>query len=155
MKSKCALIGASSSSLLYIHWSQAIYALRKGWRVPRLSSSASAMNRKKIARFALRLLSGEPQGPVTYVAHSLRHMADLCADMLRTAVRALDETDIEKARHVIARDVELDEEFGAAIRQLLTLAMEGAPYLRATIDTVFALKGLERIGDHSKNIAEQ
>jgi len=110
---------------------------------------------KKIARFALRLLSGEPQGPVTYVAHSLRHMADLCADMLRTAVRALDETDIEKARQVIARDVELDEEFGAAIRQLLTLAMEGAPFLRATIDTVFALKGLERIGDHAKNIAEQ
>jgi phosphate uptake regulator len=33
--------------------------------------------------------------------------------------------------------------------------MEGEPYLRATIDTVFALKGLERIGDHSKNIAEQ
>ena len=29
------------------------------------------------------------------------------------------------------------------------------PFLRATIDTVFALKGLERIGDHAKNIAEQ
>jgi len=56
---------------------------------------------------------------------------------------------------VIARDAELDEEFTAAIRQLLTMAMEGAPFLRATIDTVFALKGLERIGDHAKNIAEQ
>lgn len=110
---------------------------------------------KKIARFAQRVLSGEPQGPVTYVAHSLLHMAELCGDMLRTAVRALDETDIDKAREVIARDVELDEEFAAAIRQLLTLAMEGTPYLRATIDTVFALKGLERIGDHSTNIAEQ
>lgn len=110
---------------------------------------------KKIARFALRVQSGEPQAPVTFVAHSLRHMATLCGDMLRGAVRALDETDLERARQVIARDTELDEEFGTAIRQMLTLAMEGPQYMRATIDTVFALKGLERIGDHAKNIAEQ
>lgn len=28
-------------------------------------------------------------------------------------------------------------------------------FLRATLDTVFALKGLKRIGDHAKNVAEQ
>jgi phosphate transport system protein len=28
-------------------------------------------------------------------------------------------------------------------------------FLKATIDTMFALKGLERVGDHAKNIAEQ
>lgn len=39
--------------------------------------------------------------------------------------------------------------------QLLTLAMQDQRFLGATIDTVFALKGLERIGDHAKNIAEQ
>lgn len=110
---------------------------------------------KKIARFALRLLNGEPHEPVMTVAQSLRHMAALCADMLRMAVRALDETGLELAQQVIERDVELDSEFEAAMRRLLTLVMEGEPYLRSTIDTVFALKGLERIGDHSKNIAEQ
>ena len=110
---------------------------------------------KKIARFALRLLNGEPHEPVMTVAHFLRHMAALCADMLRMAVRALDETDLELARQVIERDEELDSEFAAAMRRLLTLVMEGEPYLRSTVDTVFALKGLERIGDHSKNIAEQ
>jgi phosphate transport system protein len=56
---------------------------------------------------------------------------------------------------VVIRDAELDEEFQSALRQVFTLAMEGAPYLRATIDTVLALKGLERIGDHAKNIARQ
>jgi phosphate transport system protein len=35
------------------------------------------------------------------------------------------------------------------------LAMQDQRYLGVTIDTVFALKGLERIGDHAKNIAEQ
>jgi phosphate transport system protein len=32
--------------------------------------------------------------------------------------------------------------------------MQDQRYLGVTIDTVFALKGLERIGDHAKNIAE-
>lgn len=110
---------------------------------------------KKIARFALRLLNGEPHEPVMMVAHFLRHMAELCAGMLRMAVRALDETNLDLAQQVIERDIELDREFEAAMRRLLTLVMEGEPYLRSTVDTVFALKGLERIGDHSKNIAEQ
>ena len=59
------------------------------------------------------------------------------------------------AHGVTSRDAELDEEFAAALRQLLTLAMQDQRFLGATIDTVFALKGLERIGDHAKNIAEQ
>lgn len=110
---------------------------------------------KKIARFALRVVGGEPQAPIALVANSLRHMADLSALMLRHAVRALDESDVVLARDVTARDEELDAEFERGLRQLFTLVMEGEPYMRATIDTVFALKGLERIGDHAKNIAEQ
>jgi phosphate transport system protein len=70
-------------------------------------------------------------------------------------VRALDESNAELAERVRARDSELDAEFAAALRQLLTLAMQDQRYLGVTIDTVFALKGLERIGDHAKNIAEQ
>ena len=110
---------------------------------------------KKIARFATRLAKGEPQGPVRAVARFLKHMAELTAGMLRDAVRALDEADIDLARGVTSKDSELDAEFAAALRQLLTLAMQDQRFLGATIDTVFALKGLERIGDHAKNIAEQ
>ena len=110
---------------------------------------------KKIARFASRLANGEPQGPVRAVARFLRNMADLTAGMLREAVRALDEANPELAYGVTSRDAELDEEFAAALRQLLTLAMQDQRFLSATIDTVFALKGMERIGDHAKNIAEQ
>ena len=70
-------------------------------------------------------------------------------------MRALDESNSELADLVRARDSELDAEFAAALRQLLTVAMQDQRYLGVTIDTVFALKGLERIGDHAKNIAEQ
>lgn len=110
---------------------------------------------KKIARFAARLATGDPPGPVRAVARYLLHMAELSAAMLREAVRAFDEADPGLARAVAGRDSELDAEFAAALRQLLTLAMEDQRILGATIDTVFALKGLERIGDHAKNIAEQ
>jgi phosphate transport system protein len=110
---------------------------------------------KKIAKFAARLGTGEPQGPVRAVARYLRHMAELTTGMLRDAVRSLDEVDVPLAERVTARDSELDAEFAAALRQLLTLAMQDQRFLGATIDTVFALKGLERIGDHAKNIAEQ
>jgi phosphate transport system protein len=110
---------------------------------------------KKIARFAARLATGDPPGPVRAVARYLLHMAELTAGMLREAVRAFDEADPDLARAVASRDSELDAEFAAALRQLLTLVMEDQRILGATIDTVFALKGLERIGDHAKNIAEQ
>jgi phosphate transport system protein len=110
---------------------------------------------KKIARFAARLATGDPPGPVRAVARYLLHMAELTAGMLREAVRAFDEADPALARAVASRDSELDAEFAAALRQLLTLVMEDQRILGATIDTVFALKGLERIGDHAKNIAEQ
>jgi phosphate transport system protein len=110
---------------------------------------------RKIASFAQRVIDGTPQGPIPTIAPYLRHMAALSASMLREAVRALDESDLQLAYQVTVRDAELDEEFATALRKVFTLVMEGEPYLRATIDTVFALKGLERIGDHAKNIAEQ
>jgi phosphate transport system protein len=110
---------------------------------------------KKIARFAVRVSGGEPFGPVVAVSRYLRHMATLSGLMLRNAVRALDETNTVLAQDIAVRDKELDEEFQSGLRQVLTLVMEGEPYLRSTVDTVLALKGLERIGDHAKNIAEQ
>jgi len=110
---------------------------------------------KKIARFALKIGAIASHDPVVAVARSLRHMATLSAAQLRSAVRALDEADPVQAREVLARDKELDDEFASALRQLMSFVMEDQQFLRATVDTVFALKGLERIGDHAKNIAEQ
>jgi len=110
---------------------------------------------KKIARFAAQVGAVAPHNPVAAVARSLRHMAALSTSMLRNAVRALDEADPALARDVLDRDKELDEEFASALRQLMSFAMEDQQFLRATVDTVFALKGLERIGDHAKNVAEQ
>jgi phosphate transport system protein len=110
---------------------------------------------KKIARFALQLGSASAHEPVFAVARYLRHMAQLSVAMLRSAIRALDEGSAELAREVLARDEELDREYATALRQLMSFVMQDHQFLKATIDTMFALKGLERVGDHAKNIAEQ
>jgi len=110
---------------------------------------------KKIARFAQRASSSGAHDPVVAVAPYLRHMAELSVTMLRGAVRAFDEGDAQRARDVLARDRELDAEFATALRQLMSIVMQDQHFIQATIDTVFALKGLERIGDHAKNISEQ
>jgi phosphate transport system protein len=82
-------------------------------------------------------------------------MAALSTSMLRSAVRALDEASPMLANDVLDRDRQLDEEFAAALRQVMSFVIEDQQFLRPTVDTVFALKGLERIGDHAKNVAEQ
>ena len=110
---------------------------------------------KKIARFAQRASGSGAHDPVVAVAPYLRHMAELSVTMLRGAVRAFDEGDAQRAREVLARDRELDAEFATALRQLMSIVMQDQHFIQATIDTVFALKGLERIGDHAKNISEQ
>jgi phosphate transport system protein len=110
---------------------------------------------KKIARFALQLGSVAAHDPVIAVARYLRHMADLSMSMLRSAVRALDESSAGLAREVLSRDKELDREYATAIRQMMSFVLQDHQFLKASIDTMFALKGLERVGDHAKNIAEQ
>jgi phosphate transport system protein len=109
---------------------------------------------KKIARFALATIDRMAGDPSVAVHKHLRHMAHLASRMTRLAVDALDRADASVAHDVARLDKELDQEFELALRQLLTVAMEHSRLMRATIDTVLALKSLERIGDHAKNVAE-
>jgi phosphate transport system protein len=109
---------------------------------------------KKIARFALNTIGRASVDPSVAVHRHLRHMAHHASEMMRLAVDALDRADASVAHEVARLDQELDREFEAALRQLMTVAMEHARVIRPTIDTVFALKSLERIGDHAKNVAE-
>jgi phosphate transport system protein len=81
-------------------------------------------------------------------------MAELASESMRVAVDALDRGDASVAHDVARLDREIDQEFEAALRQLMTVAMERSRLLKPVFDTVFALKSLERIGDHAKNVAE-
>jgi Zn-dependent M28 family amino/carboxypeptidase len=54
---------------------------------------------------------------------------------------------------VISRDADLDTEYSAGLRRLLTRAMEDARNVEVALEAAFVLKSLERIGDHGRNIA--
>jgi phosphate transport system protein len=109
---------------------------------------------KKIARFALASAGRGTAGPTRIMHRPLRHMAELVSASMRVAVDALERGDARVANDVARIDRELDQEFEAALRQLMTVAMERTRLLKPVFDTVFALKSLERIGDHAKNVAE-
>jgi phosphate transport system protein len=109
---------------------------------------------KKIARFAVASAGSTKVAPSRVMHRPLTHMAELASESMRVAVEALDRGDATLAHDVARLDREIDDEFEAALRQLMTVAMERTRLLRPVFDTVFALKGLERIGDHAKNVAE-
>jgi phosphate transport system protein len=126
---------------------RAIIALAKvGAELDRAGAEA-----RKIARTVLQQ-SGRPGRRTSSDA---RHLANLAITLLRLSLESLDRLDAEQAEQVIDRDQDLDAEYAAGLRRLLTRALEDPGQLEVTVEAAFALKSLERIGDHARNIAEQ
>jgi phosphate transport system protein len=105
----------------------------------------------KIARTVLQQ-SGRPS---RNTSADVRHLAQLATGLLRTALEALDRIEAGLAEQVIAQDEELDAEYAAGLRRLLTRAMEDPRALQPVIESAFVLKSLEHIGDHGRNVAQQ
>lgn len=109
---------------------------------------------RKIARLGADLHAAAGEGaPLGHFHRDVRKMARLATGMLRDALDCFDRVDLAGAAEVVRRDDEIDVEFEFALRDLLTYAMQDPRWLRATLQTVFVIKALERIGDHARNIA--
>jgi len=104
---------------------------------------------KKIAR-TVRSHGARPKAGTVRDA---RHLAGLALSLMRSALEAFDRLDRELAAEVITRDKELDEEYAAGLRRLMTRSMEDSRGFDSTLESAFALKSLERIGDHARNLA--
>jgi phosphate transport system protein len=103
---------------------------------------------KKIARTVLG--RGNRPGPAT--TRDARHLGRLAVSLLRLSLDSFDRIDPALASEVIARDRELDAEYAAGMRRLLTRAMEDPRHFDVTLEAAFVLKSLERIGDHARNL---
>ncbi|MBV8806947.1 MAG: phosphate signaling complex protein PhoU [Sinobacteraceae bacterium] len=104
---------------------------------------------KKIARTVIA--QGGRPGPAT--ARDVRHLGQLAVSLLRASLESFDRLDAAAALEVIARDRDLDSEYEAGLRRLMTRAMEDPRQVSVALEAAFALKSLERIGDHARNVA--
>jgi phosphate transport system protein len=105
----------------------------------------------KIARQAIKL-SEEGASPSGYV--ELRHIGLHVAEMLRNSLDAFARLDVEMAVQVAKEDAVVDREYGSAMRSLVTYMMEDPRVIGPVLNEIWALRSLERVGDHAHNIAE-
>ncbi len=84
----------------------------------------------------------------------LKHVASLAISMLRKALDAFARLDSAAAADVVRQDRMVDDEFRSILRQLITFMMEDPRTITRSLEILFVAKALERIGDHSKNMAE-
>lgn len=106
---------------------------------------------KSIAKRALKI-SAEARLPRAIVG--LRSMYEFASLQLKDVLDAYAQRDVEKARAVWARDVELDSLEDSVFRDLLTFMMEDPRNITFCTHLLFCSKNIERIGDHTTNIAE-
>jgi phosphate transport system protein len=106
---------------------------------------------KNIAKRALKL-SAETRMQRAIIG--LKSMHERAAMLLKDALDAYALRDADRAREVWANDVELDALEDSVFRDLLTFMMEDPRNISFCAHLLFVSKNIERIGDHSTNIAE-
>lgn len=81
-------------------------------------------------------------------------MADTAQKILKESLDAFVNSDAELAEQVIFKDNVVDDLYEQMFRELLTYMLEDPRSISRAIKLIFIAKHLERVGDHSANIAE-
>ena len=93
---------------------------------------------------------GSPAGSM----NELREMSRAASAMVRNAVEAYAKKDLELANQVAASDDVVDSYFEKIKRDIATQISENVESAQHGLDSLMVAKYLERIGDHSVNLAE-
>jgi phosphate transport system protein len=87
-------------------------------------------------------------------AGGIPRMTRLAQNMIKDTLDAYAARDAERAIDVWHRDEEVDEMYTGLFRELLTYMMEDPRNITPSTHLLFIAKNIERIGDHTTNIAE-
>lgn len=108
---------------------------------------------KKVAKMAIALNDEGRSSERGFV--ELRHLANEVRKIVRISLDAFARYDVTAAIKVVRDDTEIDVEYKTAIREMITYMMEDPRQISRVMNILWALRALERIGDHARNIAEQ
>jgi phosphate transport system protein len=125
---------------------ETISAIRVSGDVERIGDLA-----KNIAKRALAI-GGQFQPQKIVVG--VQHMSDLVLGQLKDVLDAYAQQDTVKAVDVWRRDGAIDALYTSLFRELLTYMMEDPRNISFCTHLLFCAKNIERIGDHTTNIAE-
>lgn len=106
----------------------------------------------RIARQAIKLSELPPSNTAS---GELRQIGRRVAAMLRDALDSFARLDVARAIDVVIDDGIVDTEYESALGSLTTLMTRDPENIGAVLHEMWALRGLERVGDHATNIAEQ
>lgn len=106
---------------------------------------------KNIAKRAMAIAGESHPKPLLL---GLGHMVELALRQMKDVLDAYAERDSEKALAVWRKDEQLDAMYNSLFRELLTYMMEDPRNIGLSAHLLFGAKNLERIGDHTTNIAE-
>ena len=81
-------------------------------------------------------------------------MAKAAQGMLKDSLNAFVNNDVQLAKEVCQRDDEVDQLNVQIFRELLTYMLQDPSSVQRAVDLILVAKSLERIADHSTNIAE-
>ncbi|HET6604237.1 MAG TPA: phosphate signaling complex protein PhoU [Xanthomonadaceae bacterium] len=109
---------------------------------------------KKIARMSRDMIIAGEGGITDRLLRDVDVMSRHAISLLHGALDALVRMDVERAGQVKEADDQLDDEFDTALVHLTEEMVRDRAVIAPAVNVIFIIKALERIGDHSKNIAE-
>ncbi|MGB0187267.1 MAG: phosphate signaling complex protein PhoU [Aequoribacter sp.] len=106
----------------------------------------------KIARQAKVIVESSDSGS-QFV--QLRQLARPVIKTLRQSLDALARSDVALALQIVREDASLDSLYAEAMQALIKHMQEAPHSISTIVNELWALKALERIGDHASNVGEQ
>ena len=106
---------------------------------------------KNIAKRAAAIAAEQRPRPLLV---GMSHMGEMALRQLKDVLDALASRDSAKAMAVWGGDAKLDALYNSVFRELLTYMMEDPRNIGLCTHLLFGAKNIERIGDHTTNIAE-
>ena len=107
---------------------------------------------KKIAKIGQRLSRDGIPGDRQF-SEVIMNMSRLATRLMKRVLEALDDANSRDAVDIAQADARLDAEYKFALRMIHEHLVDEPNKIDQAADLVIAIKALERIGDHAKNIA--